>query len=436
LRFAEAEKKKLCEQVDKEKKLSSTYKERLHWLSSVSGVGLTPRVLLILVFSDAYRIGEQSWDTPGDVGNGTGDLGGEDPEQEQISNGDNLTPERLDSKCLDTVLTSRQAARLGKQLLSSPLAVTLQNYLQIQLCPECRIARFSVSTSKPLAGACAVAKARAERLDEFPQLPTRLVPKKDDKCRACTLAAMTKGMEKYAWFGLDKWAAGARRTADVAVILRCLGDPELDTHLEQMERCEVLRSALKKLDPPPSDDALAASSSIHLALMRGGQMHSFFDARFSATTPNDEGRVPPFAVGAVRRVSVTFKGEVVGGVPIFMRYLRRRSATSNCAVCSEKYFEVDLGDERAWTAAREHMEDVKEYDWTSGLLHFPTVDMLRDCEHEFDTCKGCLAQYIQTQVEASGRASCNDLSCPTVVCRRIFRYDEIRRLASAETFAR
>ena len=154
-------------------------------------------------------------------------------------------------------------------------------------------------------------------------------------------------------------------------------------------------------------------------------MLSFLDERFQGGAPDDEGRAAPFTVGAIGRVSVTLKGEVVEGVPLLMRYLRRQPQATECAVCR---------DEPARVAAAAHMEGMDDHGWVAGLLYFPSKDMLRTCKHELNKCKGCMAKHLHSQVERMGWAACGRLSCPT--CQRLLQVDEIPLLASAETFAR
>jgi hypothetical protein len=177
-------------------------------------------------------------------------------------------------------------------------------------------------------------------------------------------------------------------------------------------------------------------------------MSSFLDPRFRSTVPDDEGCVTPFVVGTVRCLPVVFKGGAVAGVPILLRFLRRRKKPTECVVCDESYFDVNTGTAGAWAAVRgvgrggggsgssgggaHEVADFDE-DWMWRLLHFPAGDLV-GCSHDFDTCKACLAKHIASHLEQLGRAAVQQISCPTIGCGRTLTYEEVRRLASKESF--
>lgn len=184
------------------------------------------------------------------------------------------------------------------------------------------------------------------------------------------------------------------------------------------------------MTPPISKIALEVSLQVHTRMMHYGPMYSIFDARFKPTAPDDEGRVAPFSVGTIRLVDIIYRGEPVRNIPVFVRFFKRVVQPTECVVCTERYYDVDLGAPAGWKAICEDIDG----DWMWKLLFFPVATKEVGCRHRFDVCKACIRLHLDTQLEQLGRAGCDRLSCPSEGCGRVYEYEEVKKLATPDTF--
>jgi hypothetical protein len=160
-------------------------------------------------------------------------------------------------------------------------------------------------------------------------------------------------------------------------------------------------------------------------------MTSFLDDCYKDLEPDDESRVSPCRVGAVRFVEVQYRHRTVE-IPLLMRFFNMAKEVVECAVCCESYLDIDLGTHENWE--RTYLPDF-DNNWTSGLLKFPSPAIITGCNHKFDICKPCVAQHIVTQLEVHGRPGCERIGCPTLDCGRTYDFNDVQLLASRETFA-
>jgi hypothetical protein len=186
---------------------------------------------------------------------------------------------------------------------------------------------------------------------------------------------------------------------------------------------KILRAALEVLNPQPSLEALTIACALHQRLVDRGHMYEFFDARFQPNIPDDDGRLQPFNPGKVLLCDVDEGNQTV---PIFTKFLRRRTVPKECAICIESLYEIDFETEEEWLVSCEGFCGP----WMWKILLFPSK-MTLNCEHEINTCKDCWATHLKTQLDQYGRNGCDRLSCPE--CGRILIFQEIRLYASDET---
>jgi len=71
--------------------------------------------------------------------------------------------------------------------------------------------------------------------------------------------------------------------------------------------------------------------------------------------------------------------------------------------------------------------------WMLNILVFPTSE-IQQCDHDFEVCRACTAEYLRGSLVSGGASACKNLSCPQ--CNRKLDYQEVHKLADAETFAK
>ncbi len=185
-----------------------------------------------------------------------------------------------------------------------------------------------------------------------------------------------------------------------------------------------MRSALKKLDPQPSPEALTVTSNLHKQLMQRNHMFDFFDSRFDSTIPDESGRMPPFNPGNILLAEVD-AGDLQ--IPIWTRFFKRRTTPKECSICADVLYDLDFGSDTQWMEACDGFYGP----WMWNVLLFPTRLSL-DCDHDPDACKDCFSTHITTQLDANGVNGCDRLSCP--LCNRVLSHHEVKRYAAKETF--
>ena len=164
-------------------------------------------------------------------------------------------------------------------------------------------------------------------------------------------------------------------------------------------------------------------------MMAAGPMYSFFDPKFDETEPDENGRIPPFKSGPIRMFNVD-DGDTTLSVPIFMRFLRRRSAFKQCTICAESLSDIDFDSVEKWMKMCGRFSG----EWMWKILLFP--ERLRmACDHDMDVCCNCLKIHLETSLAGYGRSQCDKLACPSDGCGRRLEYAEVREYADPETFA-
>jgi hypothetical protein len=152
-------------------------------------------------------------------------------------------------------------------------------------------------------------------------------------------------------------------------------------------------------------------------------MYSFFDRRFDSTMADETGCIPEFKAGNILLGQVDrSQGDLT--IPLFMKFFRRQAAPKECILCTGLRYEIDYGGEESWVEICEDFHGP----WMWNIMLYPNK-MTLDCDHEFDTCKVCIAQHISTQLENNG---CERITCPH--CNRQLGHHEIKYFASREDF--
>lgn len=192
-----------------------------------------------------------------------------------------------------------------------------------------------------------------------------------------------------------------------------------------------LRRALFGHDSSLPALAIRISCNLHLRMKKAGIMAPFFDPRFFPTEPDDNGSIPPFDPGTIRTVRVyAYEEGTSVDVPVFMKFFNRSAKVLECSVCSEKYRDIRLLDEDWKVVCGREYDD----EWLWALLHFPPGATKSGCQHEPDVCRRCYNQFLAAQLEQLGSLGCEQIACPTLGCGNLLQYEDIRRMASDETF--
>jgi hypothetical protein len=199
------------------------------------------------------------------------------------------------------------------------------------------------------------------------------------------------------------------------------------------------------------EESLIVASNLHSHLVKKGYMWSFFDEEFNFNFPSPNDRLKPnelavfdekdrytsYIMGREYEEETTRlkAGKVIicdidakaTTIPVFTRFLRRRSTPKDCIICTESLYEIDFESDEQW------MESCQEFagDWTSKILTFPSRVTFQ-CSHDINICRDCLAKHLATKLEDQGRRAFQRLDCPE--CSRYLEYSEIKLYASAETF--
>lgn len=155
-------------------------------------------------------------------------------------------------------------------------------------------------------------------------------------------------------------------------------------------------------------------------------MYNLFDPRFDAPLVDETGCIPEFNPGAM--FSCVLDNEP-SPIPLFLKFLRRRSKPKTCMVCSKNMFDIDYGDVESWKISCSGFEG----SWMWNVLVFPTSE-IQHCEHDFEVCRTCTAEHLRGSLISGGPSACENLSCPQ--CNRKLSYQEIHKLADAETVAK
>ena len=188
----------------------------------------------------------------------------------------------------------------------------------------------------------------------------------------------------------------------------------------------AFREALGALDPRPGHDELKKAAELHQNLQESGQMYSLFDPRFDPPLVDETGCIPEFKPGTIFSCAMDNQQSAI---PLFLKFLRRRSRSKTCMVCTKTMFDIDYGSVESWKTSCVGFEG----SWMWNVLVFPTSE-LQQCNHEFEVCKVCTAQHLHGSLISGGPSACGNLSCPQ--CSRKLSHQEIHKLADPETITK
>ena len=155
-------------------------------------------------------------------------------------------------------------------------------------------------------------------------------------------------------------------------------------------------------------------------------MYSLFDPRFDPPLVDETGCIPEFKSGTMFNCVTDNEPSPI---PLFLKFLRRRSRPKTCMVCSKSMFDIDYGDVETWKTSCVGFEG----SWMWNVLVFPTSE-IQQCDHDFEVCRACTAEHLRGSLISGGPSACGNLSCPQ--CNRKLCYQEIHKLADTETVAK
>jgi len=407
-------------------------------LNSMAGSGFTPRMLLALKLVANTRPAATGDHCPG-----------------------NLLPSCLSGWSqgisLDSQLSETDLSRFVNELSSTEDGQQLCQALAMQTCSLCGLLKFT--TTEKYTGAC--------RISEFSDKNNKTACCLEAVCSDCYLMGLVRTLKDDWWRDLASasatWmkcpvpacesALELRHGVDgLRRILLSVGDCDLASHIEmhvhpptpiqfpnsaaqlfsnafsRYERAQAFRSALAKMVPNPTAEALGKASEVHRLLIARGTMYSYLEASLTSFIPDETGRIPPFNPGTVRLHGVDHEGGSLE-IPFFVKLFRRSSMARECVVCAESMYEIKYGSTEQWIETCDGING----DWMWRVLLFP-AKLALECKHEIDTCRDCLSTHLETQLTQFGRSHCDELACPSEMCSRKLSYDEVRLYANQETF--
>ena len=101
----------------------------------------------------------------------------------------------------------------------------------------------------------------------------------------------------------------------------------------------------------------------------------------------------------------------------------------DCESCCEEQMAVDhVHATKLLSLKEDDSDDIREL--MRAFSDFPTK-LSQACEHTSSLCKTCTATHISTQVADN---NITHIQCPQVECQHTLGYEEIKSLASEETF--
>jgi len=389
--------------------------------------------------------------------------------------GQNVSLRSLNKSMLDVPISMQQAVEFI-QMIKEPKGMDrLKREVGWRVCRECNVPKLIVRRTNN------AAPGNSLNITEFPNIPRRLLSGENDLCTKCCLEMLEEEVARHAFGLVSKLFANVRQTGDISIVLRALEDQDSERHAAMFEVSQTLRNTLLSYDWDLPEETLARAHQFYRYLVRSGYMYPFFDDRFRVDVPDDCGRTRPFRAGTVQLVDLDSAVQV----PVFLKFFKRIERPTQCVVCSEKVWELDLEGtfsrsarshrpsrltnsplqlptrERASgtkvemsyekdavdsqeTGRAEVIQEGPKIDansdspfgkeWMWKLLYFPARQFLSGCDHELNVCRKCLASHLESELQRLGRAGCDELSCPRLDCRRRFEYEEIHLLANRDTF--
>jgi len=174
------------------------------------------------------------------------------------------------------------------------------------------------------------------------------------------------------------------------------------------------------------------ASKVFSHLVQLGVMKPIGDPSLDSGQADEEGVFPSFTAGPIRMVKIGF-GTGFLSVPIFMKLFRRldKSRARYCDGCSRLQSEIKYGSIDDWAAAKLPLHG----DWMWQVLVFPTK-LDEECGHRSEYCSDCLRKHIEAKMEEQGRDVVGRLTCPSAICRRVLRYEEIKLYADEAVMKR
>lgn len=258
-------------------------------------------------------------------------------------------------------------------------------------------------------------------------------------CNTCIATSLLESIYEWWWVGLSiiypsSWPGWMRCPAckhplshdyksslTVDESLRVLlGDDLARPHLGAFSRAQELRNALNSFRPALTSTEVIRCQNLHESLVICGNGKSFF-----ADLNTDGPAATPLQIQVVAAKSLD--GQTIDNIPIFTNFLKTRDR--DCIVCAETYREFDPIRAPTWAI---HPLDLEFVSRLPGA--FPTRWQLSECHHEQAICHTCLTTHITIQVESRGRACIENIKCPHPDCSHVLTYEELRLLASPDTF--
>ncbi|KAF4502578.1 E3 ubiquitin- ligase ARI7 [Fusarium agapanthi] len=282
-------------------------------------------------------------------------------------------------------------------------------------------------------------------VDEFSTSLPRPITCSTSICLVCYLRSVVKSIQRLpeTWWEISgstvlmPCPCGAC-SADIAFqdrgtlqrLFKLTKVQDTDEKLRIYDTAQHLVSMLDSLDPQPTLEARQVAKRLHQHFTSNGVMKPLFGLPVSELHTLEEG--VPHTLNSRRLQLPELNGtDEVLRVPIFTQLLRREQSPVECSICIEPIY--DLISE----ASKELDTICGDYDgdWKWKVLPFPRK-LEQRCSHTVDFCRGCLENYIESQLDQHGRAGCRLLTCPSFNCDRRLEYDEVKLYARQETFSK
>ncbi|KAK5656913.1 hypothetical protein OQA88_3435 [Cercophora sp. LCS_1] len=323
---------------------------------------------------------------------------------------------------LDVPMNRQQAARFKDSLETSEVR------FQVSLCDVCSMPKLRTKQQGD------------HEADEFMHLSGLIARCASTICKDCYGRSITNTLLANWWCHLasgcwiecpaPKCAEGCPgvlgNEANLASIVRATGVKDVQWYMDTFRRILIFRDVLRTITDPSVLGSLSVAGVLWQTLNRNGLMHSPLNPCLATTTPDENGRIPPFNPGSIRIITVTHKNKT-HKVPIFMRLLCRKTTPTTCIICADTVHDlVSIPSSELDTITNEFSPDL-----VHQLYHHP-ISLL--CNHPITFCTSCLSQHITSRLSL-GRTAATTIPCPDHNCRRPLARSEIRTYATPAAFA-
>ena len=271
---------------------------------------------------------------------------------------------------------------------------------------------------------------------------------KQTVCNSCLASQLEEGIKRGWWYYLNRedWiqcpfdACGwgffhLKNAKELAHITQHMGEGDQMMLRIWYERAMALRTKLKEGRTRQGSDLeieIKEARMMHITMRTWGIMvDPFFNPphnRLASLTME------------MHPVEITVNNQKqVLTLPFFTSFFKWKftsgSELKECIVCTEEYADIPIS-----SSALKKMKTLYPGAWASlldpGKARFPSRKLLAECasKHDFDICIDCISHHIDAKLGELGGQGLDRLTCPSLNCGHVLSFNEVKSLASPETF--